>query len=475
MTNADERDCVVTVDTTDGTATAGADYTAISGLTFPVTMATQDLSIETLQDLLPEPSETFTVSLTLDPSSDEGCELADAEATITIIDDDDGTPPSVTIDQAAGQADPTATSPILFTAVFSEPVTGFTGSDVMLSGTAGATTAAVTGGPSTYTVAVSGMTAAGTVIASIPANAANDLSPSANPSLASTSTDNTVTYVADFVAPTVTINQAGGQADPTTTSPILFTVLFSEPVTGFATGDVTLGGTAGATTAVVSGSGAMYTVSVSGMTTSGTVIATIAAGVANDLSANANANLASTSTDNTVTYVVEDPEPLTIEVPADITQPNDPGEAGAIVEFAPATASGGTGAVQVECDRLSGSFFPLGTTIVTCTATDGNSATATDTFQLTGARDAAVLADPPEVDREEDDRDERDEQHVQHVPAQQGLGTDLERRRAGRTDLVTEDRGVAHHVGADGDGPQRQLVPGQQVAGERQQASAAAG
>ena len=38
----------------------------------------------------------------------------------------------------------------------------------------------------------------------------------------------------------MTINQAAGQADPTSASPINFTVVFSEPVTDFATGDVTL-------------------------------------------------------------------------------------------------------------------------------------------------------------------------------------------------------------------------------------------
>ena len=47
----------------------------------------------------------------------------------------------------------------------------------------------------------------------------------------------------------MTINQAAGQADPTNASPINFTVVFSESVTDFATGDVTLTGTAGATTA----------------------------------------------------------------------------------------------------------------------------------------------------------------------------------------------------------------------------------
>ncbi len=85
-----------------------------------------------------------------------------------------GTLPTVTIDQAVGQADPTNTAPINFTVVFSEDVTGFEGADVMLSGTAGATAAVVTGGPVTYNVAVSGMTASGTVIVTIAAGVATD-------------------------------------------------------------------------------------------------------------------------------------------------------------------------------------------------------------------------------------------------------------------------------------------------------------
>jgi hypothetical protein len=105
--------------------------------------------------------------------------------------------PDVTINQAGTQADPTSTSPIHFTAVFNEPVSGFTDSDVSLGGTAGPTTAVVTeiapNDDTTYDVAVSGMTSGGTVIASIPAGAALDTS--SNPSTASTSTDNTVTYI----------------------------------------------------------------------------------------------------------------------------------------------------------------------------------------------------------------------------------------------------------------------------------------
>ncbi len=114
---------------------------------------------------------------------------------------EDTTVPTVTINQAVGQADPTSASPINFTVVFSEPVTGFSGSSVTISGTAGGTkTVTVTGGPITYNVAVSGMTSSGTVIATIAAGVAQDTA--GNWNTASTSTDNSVTY--DSTVPTVT-------------------------------------------------------------------------------------------------------------------------------------------------------------------------------------------------------------------------------------------------------------------------------
>ncbi len=224
--------------------------------------------------------------------------------------------PSATIVQAAGQADPTSASPILFTVTFSENVQNFQTGDVTLSGTAGATTAIVSGGPMIYTVTVSGMTTQGTVIASIGAAVAND--PAGNDTLAATSTDNQVTY--DATRPTVTIDQASGQSDPANAGPILFTIVFSEPVTGFATGDVTLGGTAGATTAIVSGTGTTYTVSVSGMTGNGTVIASIGQNVAID--GLGNLNFASTSGDNTVTFNPSVPT-VTINQAAGQADPTD--------------------------------------------------------------------------------------------------------------------------------------------------------
>jgi hypothetical protein len=211
----------------------------------------------------------------------------------------DAAAPTVTINQAAGQDDPTNSSPIHFTAVFNEPATGFMGSDVTITGTAGGSKTVVStdsGDHMTYDVAVSGMTN-GTVVASIGANGAQDAAGNGN--AASTSGDNSVNY--DNTSPTVTVNQAIGQVDPTSSSPIHFTAVFSEAVSGFQNGDVMITGTAGGSASVTdSGDSRTFDIAVNGMTTSGTVTVTIAANKANDAAGNPNA--ASTSTDNTVTW-----------------------------------------------------------------------------------------------------------------------------------------------------------------------------
>ena len=110
----------------------------------------------------------------------------------------DRTAPSVTINQAIGQADPTNTAPVNFTAVFSEAINSgtFTPTDVTITGTAGGTKVVAITNPSadskTFNIAVSGMTTAGTVIATIPAGGVSDAA--ANTNAASTSTDNTITW-----------------------------------------------------------------------------------------------------------------------------------------------------------------------------------------------------------------------------------------------------------------------------------------
>ncbi|MCE5208520.1 MAG: Ig-like domain-containing protein [Chloroflexi bacterium] len=141
-------------------------------------------------------SFTFTVSDSL---------LTSVPATVS-IECQDVTSPTVTINQGSSQADPAYGASISFDVVFSEKVTGFEPADVQIAGTApGTLTAAITGSGNIYKVAVSGMSSTGTVIASIPAGAAQDTS--GNPSEASTSTDNTVTYAKVFIPGRPVINK----------------------------------------------------------------------------------------------------------------------------------------------------------------------------------------------------------------------------------------------------------------------------
>ncbi len=101
----------------------------------------------------------------------------------------------MTIDQDPNQADPATAGPIVFNVIFSEDVTGFDGSKVDLSPStvAGTPTASVTQiTPSTYRVEVTGMAGVGTVVARILANQVTD--GAGNGNLASTSTDNEVTF-----------------------------------------------------------------------------------------------------------------------------------------------------------------------------------------------------------------------------------------------------------------------------------------
>jgi hypothetical protein len=291
----------VQVAVTGGTATAGDDFTGLPAtLTFGPGITSQSITVTLPEDTIAEATET--VLLALQTPGGGAAVGGQTTATLTITDNEppDTTSPTVTVEQAAGQADPTNLSPILFTVTFSEPVVGFDSGDVTLGGTAGAKTAVVSGTGPTYTVSVSGMSSAGTVIVSIPEGAAAD--PTGNPSEASTSIDNTVIFMAgDTTPPTVTINQAASQADPTNAAPVLFTVVFSEAVTGFDASDVVLeGGGATGATATVTGSGTTYTVAVTGFTRAGPVRASVPAGAAID--AAGNANLASTSTDNQVTF-----------------------------------------------------------------------------------------------------------------------------------------------------------------------------
>src|SRR6185503_16941282 len=84
----------------------------------------------------------------------------------------------------------------------------------------------------------------------------------------------------------------------------------------------------------------------------------------------------------TFTVTVVDAQNPSITCPANITRNNDANQCGAVVTYA-ATASDNCPGVNVGYSPASGSFFPVGTTTVTATATDAVGLTASCTFTVT--------------------------------------------------------------------------------------------
>lgn len=178
----------------------------------------------------------------------------------------------------------------------SEKLTTFTGNIAGYSGFA-VSDQFIANGTYVLTVSTDPGVSAGLVTFSINYK---DLNGNAGATLTAVTNSSSVTV--DKVAPVGTIAQAGGQADPTVDSPINFALTFSENVYGLTNGDIAVSGTAGATTAVVTGSGAIYNVAVTGMTGGGTVVITLANAKVTDIAGNDNTT--TTNTDNTVTYNV---------------------------------------------------------------------------------------------------------------------------------------------------------------------------
>jgi hypothetical protein len=157
----------------------------------------------------------------------------------------DKTAPTVTVNQAsasdpfgANQADPATTTPIHFTAIFSEPVNGFNNGAVTIGGTASAGAIANVYNPSndkkTWDIRVT-PTVAGTITVAIGGSKVTD--GAGNPNTASTSSDNTVTYQPSAgTAPTVTIDSPTFGAvyakGSVSINPLTLNAHFSDPDNG---------------------------------------------------------------------------------------------------------------------------------------------------------------------------------------------------------------------------------------------------
>ena len=184
--------------------------------------------------------------------------------------------PSVAISDGTGAA--VTNAPVTFTFNFGEPVTGFTADDVTVSG---GTKGAFSGSGALYQLVVTPTAGAtGTISVGVNAGAATDAL--GNPNGAATP----ATQDFDTQAPTLAItdNVGGGTAS----GPVTFTFTFSEPVSGFTAGDVTVaGGTAGALSTVNASTYQMTVTPPADAT--GTISVSVGAGLASDAAGNGNA------------------------------------------------------------------------------------------------------------------------------------------------------------------------------------------
>ena len=199
------------------------------------------------------------------------------------------------------------------TITFTEVVSGFTQSDVSLTGTATASiTAWTTTDNTTYTATIT-PTTSGTVTIGVAANVATDAASNQN----TAATSQTVNINMDTTAPSVSISVPSDDQN----GAFNISITFTEAVSGFAQSDVSLSGTATASiTAWSTTDNTTYTATIT-PTTSGTVTIGVAANVATDAASNQN----SAATSQTVTVLIPQPVETDTEAPSvSITVPTTP-------------------------------------------------------------------------------------------------------------------------------------------------------
>jgi len=183
----------------------------------------------------------------------------------------DGTPPSVTVITTPGGQK--SVSPVPVDVVFSEPVTGFTASDVV---TTNANVANFAGSGTTYYFELV-PPADGEVTAAIPAGVAHDAAGNGNTAAP------LLSFYYDASRPKPALSSPA--ADPTNAAPVLVAVTFSEAVTGFDASDLAVvNGSVGGFT----GSGTDYSFDLIPLA-DGVMTVNISADVAVDAGGNGNA------------------------------------------------------------------------------------------------------------------------------------------------------------------------------------------
>ena len=225
-----------------------------------------------------------------------------ASVAVTVDDDEvpDTTAPTVTsIVRQTPASSPTNANSLTWRVTFSEAVSNVDATDFAVSGTtATLTVAAVSGVTGAYDVTASGGNLAGlSATVTLSFATGQNIQDAANNTLTNTAPTGTNdhTYVLDNTAPTVTITGVPG----TSSAPFTATFTFSEAVTGFVVGDITLDNATASNFTVTSTT--VYTALIT-PTANGTVTVDVAVNVAQD--AVGNDNTAATQASSTYTAPV---------------------------------------------------------------------------------------------------------------------------------------------------------------------------
>ncbi|MVF13200.1 hypothetical protein FT643_13750 [Ketobacter sp. MCCC 1A13808] len=304
--------------------------------------------------------DTYTVEITPDGVGDVTVDVASAVAQDAATNDNTAaTQVSTTYDAVAPtvaiQGAPTivnSTTPYNVTVQFSETVTGFVAGDVTVGNGSVTDFTAVDG--DTYTVEIT-PNGAGNITIDVASAVAQDAA--ANDNTAATQVGTTY----DIVPPSVTIQNA--PAIVNSADPFDVTVQFSEDVTGFVAGDITVGN--GAVTSFTAVDADTYTVEIT-PNGAGDVAIDVASAVAQDAANNNNTAATQTST----TYDVVPPTVAIQSAPA-IVNSEDPFDV--TVQFS-----------EVVTDFVAGDVTVANGTVTNFTAVDGDTYTVEVTPSGTG-------------------------------------------------------------------------------------------
>ena len=320
--------------------------------------------------ITPTSSGSVTLNVNAGVATDAANNQNTAATSQTVTVSVDTESPGVTVSVPSGVQN----SAFNVTITFTETVSGFTQSDVSLTGSAASITAWSANSNNTIYTATITPTASGTMTIGVAANVATDAANNQN--TAATSKNVTV----DVDKPTVTIGVPSG----TQTGAFNVTITFSETVSGFVGSDVSLSGSAASITSWSANSDdTVYTATIT-PTASGTMTIGVAANVATDAANNQN----TAATSKTVTVSVDTTSPdVTVSVPSGVQN----GAFNATITFTEPVS----GFVRSEVS-LSGSAASItswransGNTVYTATITPTASGTVTIGVAANVATDAA--------------------------------------------------------------------------------------